>query len=526
LKKIKKSDEEKREESDEDGEWKIAIEEEEMEDEWNEYLDHLKASAHIPHIVEFSSSGCVGDLVLSEGEKTLMLSSLKQNTNIVSLNLDNGFLCDSDVETIAEILKYHSNLTKLSLFQNNISDKGVKSIVNVLEDCKKLTHLDLSFNNIEADGMTELLAKVATNTSLRVLDVSENEISFDAISDLLQQNKTLVSLDLGGPGFFDTKFEGVKELEENTTLTHLSISHFYSNADTWSLFGDIVRKNTTLTSLNLNDNNISDIYIEYIARALEENTTLTCLNLGGNNLGKWSGVMLGHALRTNTTLVNLNLFTSNVWGSFVDKPLADGIKTNTTLLYLTLSCTERFGPFYSFSDPPEEALRKERVVRDIIENNTSLIALHLECICQEEAFLKILEKNTSLLELRVQWDRHDGGNDLIDKKKEGVERIMARNLRFWNRRVRWSCVVLYLTRVLLMRRESVLPNEILHEIIYFVVPKGILNEKVLQRVIEVGCDERTLGKDKMEFIVSVLFGEKNERRGREIGELIAYDRFI
>jgi len=497
-----------------------------IENEWLDYIKHVSTSSNILHISSFSPSGSLLNYDLARSKRCTLYASIKKNINLVSLDLEEIGIEQKGAKIIADVIKTSSTLTRLDLGDNKIKKNGARAIARAIPYSSTLQYLNLSRNLIPEEGMIRILESVEQNTILDHLDLHDNEndnwwvkVPCESIFRVVERNKRLRYLDLGGCVY---KLKDLRKIGDalivNTSLTYLGLSG-RNEPNGWEVFGEVLRKNSTLLSLDLSDNSIPDSAGKAIGEGLEENSTLTSLILSWNQLSKASDEAFGKAIRRNTSLKHLDLSMNGE--DFLGTKVAEGLQVNEGLLYIKADI--------SGDKLAGDLQDREIAFREAIEKNATLIGLYLN-IEYSHAFLNSVAKNSHLIDLKVaEWGGGGGwiGDFHLHECCARVEKVMMRNLGFWKRRFEWSCVVLFYTRVILMRQETMLPNEILHQIISFLVPQGILTGRDLRRVICFGCDDRTLGRDKMNFFVKGVFGEKDEKKGKEIVEkLKAYSNHV
>lgn len=132
---------------------------------------------------------------------------------------------------LKDILKENTNLLKLDLSHNKIDEEGAKLICEILEENKCLQTLILNNNLLGNDGANELSKVLKTNTTLKIFGISNNQIGSDGTPELIEMlkfNNGLTSLDIQNNSISCDKL--VEEgLAKNYFITSLS---FRSCTDT------------------------------------------------------------------------------------------------------------------------------------------------------------------------------------------------------------------------------------------------------------------------------------------------------
>jgi Leucine Rich repeat len=100
-----------------------------------------------------------------------VLSALKKNTSLHTLNLTCNKLDDRDAQVMAHVMAHNSDLQDLRLARNGFTDKGIKSIATELSRMKGLKSLSLWGNNFSENGAEALLAGMSMNTELHTLNL-------------------------------------------------------------------------------------------------------------------------------------------------------------------------------------------------------------------------------------------------------------------------------------------------------------------------------------------------------------------
>lgn len=113
------------------------------------------------------------DTSLSGGLKKLA-NSLRNNTSLVQLDLENITISEGDVSLLSEVLTVNKSLQMLTLENCDISDNGVVALSSSLKYNHTLTYLDLTGNPlITGDGVFHLLEVLKTNSNIEKLEIDD-----------------------------------------------------------------------------------------------------------------------------------------------------------------------------------------------------------------------------------------------------------------------------------------------------------------------------------------------------------------
>ncbi|CAF1461184.1 unnamed protein product [Rotaria magnacalcarata] len=214
-------------------------------------------------------------------------------------------------------------------------------------------------------------------------------------------DKTFNKLDYFNYSMGDKGIEYLSEgLQNNTTLTTLSISYKDMTNKGMQHLANALKSNTTLTTLHLTSMPIDEAGAQYLADALQKNTTLTTLELGWNKIGPKEAYHFAPGLANNTTLTTLILQCSSLKDGGMEY-LADALEKNETLITLDL----QWNHF--------EAVSAQHLAKGV-RNHKKLTTLELKgnSIYEQgaEYIADILQHNTALMTLGLDnnWMKDDG----------------------------------------------------------------------------------------------------------------------
>ena len=208
---------------------------------------------------------------------------LANNTEITNLILSNNDLGNDCIIKVLSSIKVNNKLLSLDLSETKIDEKVVKYLAEILDEDCVLEKLLLSKNNLRKAcvHIKNLLIK-KTNIKYLKLTSCKIEDSFNLIFKGLADNNMLQILDLSNNNF---------SLRQE-------------------LFKDIIddlSKNNTLSKLKLNETNIDDFAIEYISKGLESNSGLREIYLKKNYLTKKAVSMILKSIENNSIISKIEL---------------------------------------------------------------------------------------------------------------------------------------------------------------------------------------------------------------------------
>ncbi|KAJ1491773.1 hypothetical protein T484DRAFT_3102794 [Baffinella frigidus] len=138
---------------------------------------------------------------LRDIQSKMYYDTLKGNGTLRELHCPDCYLYDRSGYEAAETLRHNTTLTVLNLENNSISTGGCCAIAGALTHHPTLTHLRLSGNVCGSQVGTAMGHMLLTNSSITKLDVAHCSFSNSGaavFSEALQANRTLLSLDLSG----------------------------------------------------------------------------------------------------------------------------------------------------------------------------------------------------------------------------------------------------------------------------------------------------------------------------------------
>ena len=208
---------------------------------------------------------------------------LANNTEITNLILSNNDLGNDCIIKVLSSIKVNNKILSLDLSETKIDEKVVKYLAEILDEDCVLEKLLLSKNNLRKAcvHIKNLLIK-KTNIKYLKLTSCKIEDSFNLIFKGLADNNMLQILDLSNNNF---------SLRQE-------------------LFKDIIddlSKNNTLSKLKLNETNIDDFAIEYISKGLESNSGLREIYLKKNYLTKKAVSMILKSIENNSIISKIEL---------------------------------------------------------------------------------------------------------------------------------------------------------------------------------------------------------------------------
>jgi len=272
----------------------------------------------------------------------------------------------------------------------------------------------------------------------------------------------------------------------NVGIIHLHLVGNDLGAQGGKIIGRMLKENTTIRILNLFNTHLGNEGVRAISKGIETNTTLATLFLQKNEIKSEGMKYLCESLRSNRCLNELHLGL-NEFGDEGARYVANMIGRNSSLGSLSIPACGI-------------GVKGSEVIFDAVEGNTSLAILRI--ICDNELGIKCAEslrKNKYLLMLGVL--SNENGKDMCGE----IRQILGRNYELWNERIHWSCVLNVLCRVMILGDKcGTMPLEMIYYILTFVPRDGMIRGEEMRRVIEFSTNISSLGREKHDFLRSVL----------------------
>jgi len=376
-----------------------------------------------------------------QSSSTLVIRSLKQNSNLKILDFGGNNASENAVQDLAELIKNSTCLEVLYLNNNNLRS-SVVPIFQALNKISTIRRLNLSGNNMPKEVDQELAVVVAKSTSLEALILGSNNLQASAVVNALIQLSTLKVLDLGNNNLSrqalqdlavvitnNKQFEAVilnnNNLQSSITLilqalrgiSNLQKLHLRSTnipGKVANELAEVIKANPCLEDLDLSYNGSLQSYMDVIFQALIGAFNLKILRLSGINMPetalnslsgvvmnnsylevlsldcntlKSSAVVILHSLRGISNLKKLNL-TSCIIPEEAACDLADVIKHNTYLEEIQLFKNN----FQSSSAVILNALRKVCNLKVLSLDATGMMTEETSCLAEIIRCSPFLEK--------------------------------------------------------------------------------------------------------------------------------------
>lgn len=224
--------------------------------------------------------------------------------NTDELNLK-GKISSKNLEEVLSSLRKNNNLKSLDISDNKLGDRNVRTLLEVLSKLTSLELLNLSNNILSPVSLIHLSKFIAESKSLKRLYLANNRLGerysnhyyFYQFAKSLNQSTTLIELDLSKNQFTSKTFQPIaKELECNSSILYLNLSQNKFDAFSAKLIAEILKRNQKLTHLGLAGNhepnskgstfykNPPRIHLVPIFEAINENNSLEKLDLSENEL--------------------------------------------------------------------------------------------------------------------------------------------------------------------------------------------------------------------------------------------------
>ncbi|XP_035741061.1 leucine-rich repeat-containing protein 34-like isoform X2 [Vespa mandarinia] len=229
---------------------------------------------------------------------------------------------DSDIEFLLIFLKQNQDIVSLNLAYNQITCIGFKNLITYLLIYKNIYKLNVQNNNIMEAGI-DYMCEIGQNLHIKSLQLSGNKFGVESskkIALLLLKNPYLEYLDIAEVDQTISSliyFTTVMRLDQpiyNETLKILDISRpnpgcmYFFNAEQFAtLIGHMLRNNTCLFGLHLQKCGFNCHDIECMTMNAQYNYTLHFLDLACNNIGDYGMHHLANWLIKSSALCGLIL---------------------------------------------------------------------------------------------------------------------------------------------------------------------------------------------------------------------------
>lgn len=124
-----------------------------------------------------------------------IISGIRDNRNLIELNLRGGIITDFGIKNIADTIAGHSSLEILDLGKNRINDEGAKCIAGIIERNSCLHKIHLDDNYIGDEGAIAIANSLKENISVKELTMQRNSADLDKVvplfSEIVKENKSL-----------------------------------------------------------------------------------------------------------------------------------------------------------------------------------------------------------------------------------------------------------------------------------------------------------------------------------------------
>jgi len=389
------------------------------------------------------------------------------------------------------------NIEQLTIYETQtMSIKSMKYLCDAIKWNTCLQSLAFYLVPLGDEGCEYLADCLSSNTTLKELALQECKMTEKGVmclgESLLDQNTTLQSLFLSRTHFGDEDGETVGEcFGMNSHLVKLSFPRCGLEGEYLCDFLKGTLKNRYLHCLDLSHNTINDDGVKQIAEYVGRNGNLTKLVLGSCSIGVEGGKYLAASLAENTSLLSLYL-TDNPIGDEGGMAMAKMIRSNNCLRLLSLNLC---------------GIQKDGVGRicEYLSDNGALLFLHL-CFPrsskeEQEKWIRDISKSKYLIQ-----PHFSRGFRVVDIEfRSKTTKIMERNRRYWRERIYWCCILNVKARGMMVGEwNHFIPPEIIHYILWFVVPYSLVSEGETKRVMIHACNKSTIGGDKKMFLECVF----------------------
>ncbi|ESL10705.1 hypothetical protein TRSC58_01557 [Trypanosoma rangeli SC58] len=260
---------------------------------------------------------------------------LRDNKNLLELNLGNCGFGDKGVELLAEALRTNSTIRIVGIANNGINSEGAIKLFQCIARHPSLEEINLAGNGINDEAALSLLNTLRANDKIKRVNITNNFIGFDYLNEvegllLINQSPKIIR-------------KLVVKIEANDpSLTSVSLSggsdEGYYNDVSVRLLCQALVLNTNVTILDLSKNVVADTGAGFIAEMLMTNSVITHLNISDNSVSNRGVKRLCAALRTNASLQDLDLSNNAIMDEGVEE-FPDMLRYNDRLIRVALDKT-------------------------------------------------------------------------------------------------------------------------------------------------------------------------------------------
>lgn len=145
-------------------------------------MDDLKFLQLLGSIVSKNKTEISGQF--TKDQLQILFGILKGNPPVISVDLSDNQIGNTELKEIVAILKSNISIEKLNLANNQIGDESLQDIAKVFEKNHSLIQLDLSGNKIGDVGVKNLFDAAKGNCNIQIYGTND-----EMIEDLNHRNK-------------------------------------------------------------------------------------------------------------------------------------------------------------------------------------------------------------------------------------------------------------------------------------------------------------------------------------------------
>ena len=281
-----------------------------------EYLfNYFKSNSHISlKTLDLGYNG-----LTREGTE-LLISFVKKNDKLITLNIGGNYFCDEGIEEICDSLSQNKSKNRLSyidLQNNNISKLGCEHIYNLLNNSPFINGIILKNNFLCNEGVIKIFSSLfSENSRLICLDLSDTKIDEKAlkfISEKINKNIILQKLILSNNNFKRGGAYIKKILSQESNLKHLVLAYCEINLQ-FNIVFEGLAKNNNIKTIDFSGNSIPMKHdlLKYLKNALSENTYLNNLIFDDCSIDDIGMSYINKGLENNHSLKTLSLINNYV----------------------------------------------------------------------------------------------------------------------------------------------------------------------------------------------------------------------
>jgi len=395
-----------------------------------------------------------------------LASALLNNVTLTSLDLsglsgiNRNHLGTQGARAFGQALASNRTLAILNLGANGLGNEGLGHIAVGMEVNPTLTDIDLGSNNLGWEACT-VLGPLLQSSNIKVLNLERNElkdkgaiilaqalrreneargekdgsggvtgpgvkvqslnlaynnirtVGFRHVAEMIALSKNITTLRLDGNEPSDSSAELAQAIQENQSLTTLTLCKCEIMEESAAEFGKMLDGQETLTRLEMTDNYLGNTGAIELANALRRNKTLRAADLANNKICDEGGLSIADMLAQNCSLQQLSLRQNNI--KEAGDAIAERLRQNTALLELDFAFND-----FSFKSYSAVALALQRNNRLWKSQAAPRLITKIDALKGDEAALYGTEE-----EILQEIKKREATQESLGNKRETNRRTIA-----------------------------------------------------------------------------------------------------